>query len=78
VVQRKRDSVKRGKVSDLAKSDALSSKPLVLPGTYWLTPIIGETLAKSDTLRVKILVEPGENAFEDLLAKSLPYSQLKT
>jgi hypothetical protein len=76
VAQRKRDSVKRGKVSDLAKSDALSAKPLVLPGKYWL--IIGETLAKSDALRVKILVEPGEKAFEDLLAKSLPYSQLKT
>jgi hypothetical protein len=78
MAQRKRDSVKRGKASYLAKSDALSSKPLILSGTYWLTPVIGETLAKSDSLRVKILVEPGENAFEGLLAKSPLYSQLKT
>jgi hypothetical protein len=47
IAQRKRDSVKRRKVSHLAKSDALSSKSLVLSGTYWLTPVIGETLAKS-------------------------------
>src|SRR5205085_7353903 len=78
IAQHRRDHIKQGKASPLAKSDALFSKPLILPGTYWLTPMVGETLAKSDALRVKILVESGENAFGDVLAKSRLYSQLKT
>lgn len=78
IAQHRRDHIKQGKVSHLAKSDALSLKPLVLPGTYWLMPMIGGSLAKSDALRVKILVESGENAFDSFLAKSLLYSQLKT
>jgi hypothetical protein len=73
IAQRTRDRIKRGHSSHLAKSDALSSESLILPGIYVLTPLKGETLAKSDALRVKILIEPGENASENYLAKSLLY-----
>lgn len=77
IAQHKRDKVRKDKASFLAKSDALSSKALILPGTYLLTPMVGANLAKSDALRIKILIEPGENAFEGFLAKSLLYSQFK-
>lgn len=63
-----------GNASHLAKSDALSSEPLINTGSYWLIAL-DDDLAKSDALPVKItLITEGYNKAPDL-AKSLLYSR---